>query len=457
MENTNPEKAACLQEIGTFFKEDLLKIFFSIFKNPFQGLTDYYQSKTKNGLLSSIILIAIAVILFVFVPYLGIGEMRSYIPFKFFLLIGLAPILVVGFVTIFTFLVKSLIEKTDFMKEFEWASFQTVMLSVFMIVLLLLFVIVRNFDPFSSLVEMNFFGVIYLLFISYLLLMMICTVKQSLLLNKINPVLAWYVSPAAVLLSVYLSSIIITNLISNKVCLRRRTLNTMKMKNRLLIIVSVFVCGIIFWGCGGGSISGLKKNKHLGNLPAIYADYELTKKVEDAKAEKTAEKYMAKGDYNSLMKMGVKFEKLEKERKLKFQTEEKAEWEKIKGNEVPFTVSEAFGELSCKIESVVFADDPVGIVASIVAKEDFQVNSKNQNDYTTIYYRVVDSDGLTIERNTFYLFYLGWREVKSFKQGELLKSDGEIKDSWSVRHSPVKWENFSGIEFLTKDEYDSMK
>jgi hypothetical protein len=212
MENTNQEKVTFMQEIGAFFKEDLLKIFLAIFKNPAQGLTDYYQSKTKNGLIGSIILIAIAVILFIFVPYLGIGELRSYIPFKYFIIIGLAPILIVCFITIFTFLIKSLIEKTDFKKEFEWASFQSVMLSLLMLIVLLLFVIVRGFDPLDSLGEMNFIGAVYLLIVFYMLLMMISMVKQSLLSNKINPVLAWYVSPATVLLSIYLSSLIIVKI-----------------------------------------------------------------------------------------------------------------------------------------------------------------------------------------------------------------------------------------------------
>jgi hypothetical protein len=213
MENTNQEKTNMTSAIVTFFKEDLLKIFLATFINPISGLADYYQNKAKNGYIGSIMLIAIAVILFVLVPFLGAGEFRSYIPFKNFVFIGLTPIFIVAFVAVLTFLFKSFMAKADFFKEFEMASFQTVLLSLIMIFVLIFFLIAKGFDPMSIFGRMNFIGVVYLLIVFYALLMMISIVKQTLSLEKINPVLIWYVSPAIVLLSLYLSSLIIRALL----------------------------------------------------------------------------------------------------------------------------------------------------------------------------------------------------------------------------------------------------
>jgi hypothetical protein len=210
MENANQETTNTSSDIVAFFKEDLLKIFLAIFKNPISGLADYYQNKAKNGLMGSILLIAIAVFLFIFGSYVGMGDFKfQFVPFKYYIFIGLVPILIVGFISVFTFLTKSFIAKADFKKEFEMASFQAVLLSIFMILIILLVLMAKRFNPLTSLGQMNFIGVMYLLFVFYLLLLMISMVKQTLTLEKVNPVLTWYVSPAIILLSVYLSGLII--------------------------------------------------------------------------------------------------------------------------------------------------------------------------------------------------------------------------------------------------------
>ncbi|MDR2970963.1 MAG: hypothetical protein LBU83_03420 [Bacteroidales bacterium] len=193
-------------DLGTFFKEDLFKIFLGIFKNPVNGLADYYQGKTKKGYLGSLFLIVAAVTLFTFIPLIVGDFYKHYIPIAF--KIGLAPIFIVGFIALFTFLIKSFLSKADFLKEFEMASSHAIILSILILSVSFLSVISSEFD-FWSFNQLSFISVIYLLFIFYILLLMISIVKQTLSLDIKNPMLIWYLSPITVLLSIYLSVLVI--------------------------------------------------------------------------------------------------------------------------------------------------------------------------------------------------------------------------------------------------------
>ena len=224
------------------------------------------------------------------------------------------------------------------------------------------------------------------------------------------------------------------------------------MKNRFKISIFALVCGVIFTGCGGGGgdKSGLKKNDYLGSFPAIYADNEMAKKALKERENKLTET----GDRNKIMKEVAKIEKEDKAREEKFEADKKVEMAKITGKEIPFTCSEAFDQLNCKIASVKFNDRTIiGIDASIVAKNDFVMNYKNKGDYEWIHYRVVAKDGSTIAEYSFFIgLGLDWGKTKSFTQGQSLRSEGgDVKAYWDLSQNPEKWADFAGIEFITAD------
>jgi len=216
------------------------------------------------------------------------------------------------------------------------------------------------------------------------------------------------------------------------------------------------VLAIILTGCGGGGSSGkgrLKNNTFLGSLPAIYADFITAKKADEAKIDKLHKT----GDIKKIMKEVAKIEKEAEAREAKFEADKKAEMAKITGKDIPFTCSEAFKNLNCEVVFVKFSDhaEP-GIIASIVAKDDFVVSYKEKNvdDYEYIWYRVLAKDGSTIEKDNFFLFNLMWGNSKSFAKGQTLKFDG--KDSqgyWVISQKPEKWVDFASIEFITRDEF----
>jgi len=219
MENQETQKSP--NAFVAFFQ-----ILLTIFKNPINGLANYYKSKEKHGLAVPIILIIIAVILFVSIPFLTtVFAYARYIRYistaftvDFFITtfnLGLIPIFFVGFLALFTFLMKLIVaKKANFMQAFQMASFQTVLLSVLMLVVLTFSIFSGGFSLTSF--NLSFWGGLYLLIVFYFLLMIISSVKQTLTLDnvEVKEILLWYVSPAIVLLSIYFSTLIYSGLTS---------------------------------------------------------------------------------------------------------------------------------------------------------------------------------------------------------------------------------------------------
>jgi len=221
-------------------------------------------------------------------------------------------------------------------------------------------------------------------------------------------------------------------------------------------ILTVFVLAAVLTGCGGGSSNsksgGLKKNEYLGSLPAIYADFQSAKKGDEAKIEKLQET----GNFEKMAKEAAKIEKEAGEREAKLEADLKAEMGKIAGKDIPFTCSDAFKKLNCEVIYVKFSDHSTpGIVASIVAKNDFEVGIKENNtdDYSRIYYKIVAKDGSTIAKYDFFLMNVAWGKSKSFTKGQSLQFEGkDAQGWWAISKNPEKWVDFAGIEFITEEE-----
>ena len=220
-------------------------------------------------------------------------------------------------------------------------------------------------------------------------------------------------------------------------------------------ILTVFALAAVLTGCGGGSSSksgGMKKNEYLGSLPAIYAGFQSAKKADEAKIEKLQET----GNFEKMAKEAAKIEKEAKEREAKFEADLKAEMGKIAGKDIPFTCSEAFKKMNCEVVYVKLSDHSTpGIVASIVAKNDFEVSHKEKNadDYGNIHYKALAKDGSTIAKYDFFMMTVAWGQSKSFTKGQSLHFEGkDAKGWWAFSKAPEKWVDFASIEFITKEE-----
>ena len=218
----------------------------------------------------------------------------------------------------------------------------------------------------------------------------------------------------------------------------------------VVAMAAVITFSAISCGGGGGSAGGvkLKSNKYLGNFPGLIANNELAKKAYEENIEKLRE---AK-NIDKITKLNTE----EKERKEKFEAAIESEEEKIKGNDIPFTYSDEFKKLKIDVAYVKIKEGgKVSIYSnvSVVAKEDFKINAANYDDYSSLYFRIVSSDGSAIEKNKTRI-----TGGSSFTKGEELNLLGQkTQIFFSVYHESEKWVDFAGIEFITKAEYDAIK
>ena len=230
------------------------------------------------------------------------------------------------------------------------------------------------------------------------------------------------------------------------------------MKRRCYIIVSALLCGMVFAGCGGGN-SGVKKNQYLGSLPAIYADYNAKKEAHEAKMEKEGNNLISGGEKNmdKIMKLMKEDEETTKNMKDKLKSDVSAEITKIAGTEIPVSYSKALldsDELFYDVFPVKLVDNKGNIAITIVlsAKYDFEVPRMKGYDYSA-YFRLIAADGSTISKSTLLPVKLENKTLLIAAGQQLLENNFLLY----ISNQPERYANFSGIEFISKDEYNESK
>lgn len=235
----------------------------------------------------------------------------------------------------------------------------------------------------------------------------------------------------------------------------------MKLSPTSLLILSVCICGLLFTNCGGGgSGSSLKKNEYLGNLPAIYDGYALKSAAMEKKIEEETQKLMAGGEKNfaKAEKMFDEYRAKEKELKEKFKADVQAETAKLVGKEVPVNYSEGLknsGKHFYNISDIKLIDekgDPK-ISFIVTAKDDFSVPSMKSYDYM-IYYRLTSKDGALVQSTSTLIPVPLAREEQSFKKDFQLN---QFAVGFNLSRHAADLATFSGLEFISKDEYDAAK
>ena len=220
------------------------------------------------------------------------------------------------------------------------------------------------------------------------------------------------------------------------------------MKKTFKTIGTVLICGLLMTACGGGvgssKKSGLSKNEFLGNLPALYADWKLYEDDMDAQAAKLKDEMHTESGMKKAMAWKEKAEKEFAEKQTVYKEDLKAEWAKIDGKEVPFTLSDAFSQTNMQVNRVKFNAEKQQIVAEIVAKADGKGDSMS-----FAYYRVLAKDGSVISNG--HGFYLG--KSGAIKAGESLFHDNTPgTGNHSISKNPEKYADFAKIEFIAQSE-----
>jgi len=146
----------------------------------------------------------------------------------------------------------------------------------------------------------------------------------------------------------------------------------------------------------------------------------------------------------------------EKDIKEKFKVEVKAEVAKLVGKGVPVAFSDNLKNsdmLFYNVSDVKIVEDKgePKVSLTITAKEDFTIPPMKAYDYS-IYYRMKGGDGIIKESASVIIPISLAREAKSFKKDDMLN---QSSIEFNFGRYAADLATFSGIEFITQEEYNA--
>jgi len=211
----------------------------------------------------------------------------------------------------------------------------------------------------------------------------------------------------------------------------------------------------------------------LPNLPALYADLYLVQKHYQEKLGELSKLYNM-GDRDEV-EGRRKYNEIDREGEAendKRKDEIEAERKRIKEKSVPFTCSDAFEQLNFKVTSAKLNSEDfedLAISLTVVAKQDFEVNSDNRQNYENICCLFVAKDGSII--NLEYTNVFNYQRAISFtkdqsmvgKRKGILDATQIFDPSYkayiflSLQYFPECLVNFAGIKFITLDEISNVE
>lgn len=204
------------EELKSFYKTGLPQILKRMLAEPISGTYRLFSDTSAKSYFHSLVLMASTFVVYVVLTYLLSGtELREVIGFGGAVKIGLGAVIFMLVVSIVVFGLKAISGKPQFKNELLTGG----LCSIPMIILLILVFMVKLFageeatatltaDPAAIITKAG----VMLLLMFYVLLMMINIVQQSLKASGTKDAWAWYMSPAVIFLSAYISFKISVNL-----------------------------------------------------------------------------------------------------------------------------------------------------------------------------------------------------------------------------------------------------
>ncbi len=188
-------------DVSNFFKEDFKEMFMAFFVNPVSGHAKNFQKSSEKAVMQSGILMGSVFVIYVlcFIIMMGTKDFGSIIK------VSLIPVLMMTMISGFSFAIKSISGKPDFKQEMITGGLCGIPLGLGVIIVTILSLVTDNGA------SMNPMGgsVLSMIIMLYLLLMMINVFQQSLTSSGTKDTMAWFLSPAAIILAGYLTSKIV--------------------------------------------------------------------------------------------------------------------------------------------------------------------------------------------------------------------------------------------------------
>ena len=203
-DNSNQEpKLNLLDETKQFYKGDFKNIFTTIFTNPIQGIYDLLEKPSEKAYQQSLILFVSIFLIYLVGGYIIVGEARKYMEFSHFIKISIIPVIMMFLISCLSFVIKSLSGKPNFKNELLTGGLCGILLGL----LIPIFLIIKMISSRNELMELiqNPWGAGAFTFLIcfYLILMLINVFQQSLKSSGTKDIMAWYLSPASILLAFY--------------------------------------------------------------------------------------------------------------------------------------------------------------------------------------------------------------------------------------------------------------
>lgn len=213
MNETNQSAQAVLtrDEVKGFFKNNLPQILKRYFTEPVTGTYNLFLNADGKAYQHSLILIITTGLLYIIVPYLLLGDMRSYVPFSQIMWVGIGASLYLLVISALSFGIKSITGKPDFKRELLTGGMCGIPVSAMLLVMILAKIFIGS-DPMNFMTDyasmLDNLKLLFL-FVLYIFLLLINTMFQSLRASGTKETLAWYASPIAIGLAGYITAKIV--------------------------------------------------------------------------------------------------------------------------------------------------------------------------------------------------------------------------------------------------------
>lgn len=211
----------------------------------------------------------------------------------------------------------------------------------------------------------------------------------------------------------------------------------------------------------GDSASSVKENQYLGSLPSIFTDYSTKKETYQADVKQEVEKLASGGEKNldKIVKLGKESDLELKKMESDFDEAVTKECKKVAGRTIPTTFSEKLKnspELFYDVAPIVTFCQKTNlrIPLKFTAKSDFTVPRLESLSYK-ICYRYVGLNGTTIKGSRMMIMPIEQSaSEQQFKTGDVLNE--QSLDILSFRYVATELADFSGIEFITEEEFKTL-
>jgi hypothetical protein len=190
-------------EVKQFYKGDFKNIFTTVFTNPIQGIYELLEKPSEKAYKQSLILFASIFFLYFAGSYIIVGEARKYMEFSNFIKISIVPVIMMFVITCLSFVIKSLSGKPNFKNELLTGGICGIPLGLLIPIFLVIKIMASERDLMRLINNPMGAGVFATLIFFYLILMLINVFQQSLKSSGTKDAMAWYLSPAAILLAFY--------------------------------------------------------------------------------------------------------------------------------------------------------------------------------------------------------------------------------------------------------------